>query len=157
MKTQLPALIWGLMLLIAAPCTQSASNFQAIKSGTVTLPDNHQIQVEIANTQALRERGLMHRTQLENNQGMLFMHRDQAIRRIWMKNTLIALDVLFLSSDGKIVSMLRNLQPCKQDPCQIYSSAIKAQYMLEVNAGFIDKHQIILDQKVAIDYDHFSR
>jgi len=83
---------------------------------------------------------------------MLFVHKDQAVRGVWMKNTLIPLDVLFLSDDGKLISLLPNLQPCTKDPCPISTSAGKARYMLEVNAGFIDKHRIKTGQILLLNY-----
>ena len=125
-----------------------------MQQGTVTLTDNYRIEAEIADTQALREHGLMHRTHLNENHGMLFVYPDQAIRGVWMKNTLIPLDVLFISDDGKIVTLLRNLQPCRQEPCPISISSADAQYMLEVNAGFIDQHHIKEGQELIIDYSH---
>lgn len=118
------------------------------------LDDDHRLEVEIADSQELRARGLMHRTNLPPNQGMLFVFPDQAIRAVWMKNTLLALDVLFLAADGSIVSMLHNLPPCKQDPCPTYSSSANAQYMLEVNAGFIERHNLKTGQDLIIDYRH---
>ena len=68
-----------------------------------------------------------------------------------MKNTLIPLDVLFLSNNGKVISMLHDLQPCIQEPCPIFTSMDKAQYMLEVTAGFIDKHRIEVGQTLILD------
>lgn len=67
-----------------------------------------------------------------------------------MKNTLLALDVLFLSGDGKIVAMLKDLQPCRREPCRIYDSKIPARYMLELSAGFIDKHTLEVGQQITL-------
>lgn len=124
--------------------------------GVVTFTKDYRLEVEIADTEPLREFGLMHREHLQENQGMLFVYPDQALRGVWMKNTLLALDILFLSEDGTILSMLRNLTPCRQDSCPVYTSVVPAQYMLEVNAGFIDKHQLKIGQKVMLDYQHYN-
>ncbi|MGR8931841.1 MAG: DUF192 domain-containing protein [Gammaproteobacteria bacterium] len=121
---------------------------------SLTLPDEQQIRVEIADTEARRERGLMYRNSLPENQGMLFIHPESRVLAVWMKNTLIPLDVIFLSSNGKIVSMLQNLTPCNHDPCPISTSTEKANYMLEVNAGFIEKHQLEVGQGIDINDHH---
>ncbi|MDD1622223.1 MAG: DUF192 domain-containing protein, partial [Methylococcaceae bacterium] len=84
------------------------------------------------------------------NHGMLFAYPDQEPRRVWMKNTLLPLDVLFLANDGRIVAMLDNLQPCASDPCPIYNSQVDAMYMLELNAGFIKNHNVEVDQTLQL-------
>lgn len=134
--------------------TSSAYPENLLKTGAVSFSNGYTLHVEMADTETLRESGLMHRTALAENAGMLFVYPDEDIRGVWMKNTLLALDVLFLSESGKIASMLPNLQPCRHDPCPVYSSKRKARYMLEVNAGFIDRHRIKLDQDVMLDYQH---
>ncbi|QPK62981.1 DUF192 domain-containing protein [Methylomonas sp. LL1] len=154
MNTQLTALMGGLILLLAALTAQSSPATDTKKWGLVTLAEDYRLDVEIVDTQTQRALGLMYRTQLAENQGMLFVYPDEAMRGVWMKNTLLALDVLFLSEDGRIVNMLHNLSPCAQTPCPAYSSETKARYMLEVNAGFIERHQLKIDQAVIIEPRH---
>jgi len=108
------------------------------------------ISVEIAASQSQREQGLMHRTGLGEKQGMLFAYPDQAIRSVWMKNTLLPLDVLFINADGRIVAMLENLQPCRHDPCPIFESKKPAMYMLELNAHFSKIQQLKIDQRLQL-------
>ncbi len=110
----------------------------------------HPVYVAIANSTEQRELGLMFRRELGPNQGMLFVYADQRPRSMWMKNTLIALDVLFVSADARIAAFLTNLPPCRKDPCRIYDSQIPAQYMLELPAGFIDRHAIGIGQKLVL-------
>ena len=100
------------------------------------------LNVEIAKTEKQREIGLMGRNKLALDNGMLFIFEKQGIQRVWMKNTLIPLDVIFLSAQGKIVSFFKKLQPCKSGNCPIYDSVENAKLMLEVNAGMIDKENI---------------
>ncbi len=73
---------------------------------------------------------------------MLFVFSAERVQRFWMKNTFIPLDILFISTDFKIVSMVTHVPPCKRDPCPVYRSQKSVIYMLEVNAGFVEKHQI---------------
>jgi uncharacterized membrane protein (UPF0127 family) len=85
-------------------------------------------------------------------QGMLFVYPDQKPRGVWMKNTLLPLDVLFLNHKAEIVAMLPDLQPCRQNPCPIYNSQLPATYMLEVNAGFINNHQLKIGQTLNLPF-----
>lgn len=120
------------------------------------LNDGSKIQIEIADTEARRRLGLMHRTYLAANSGMLFIHPSPSILGVWMKNTLIPLDILFLSDDGTIVSMLEDLPPCRQDPCPISRSSTKARYMLEVNAGVIAQHRLETGQRLTLGLPNVS-
>lgn len=103
--------------------------------------DMVKVSVEYANTPEERRVGLMHRTSLPEQSGMLFMFDGEKDRAFWMKNTLIPLDIYYFNADRKMVSM-HTMQPCTQDPCQTYPSGGWAKYALEVNAGFTEKHGI---------------
>jgi uncharacterized membrane protein (UPF0127 family) len=91
--------------------------------------------IEIAADDASRAHGLMDRTQMDADHGMLFVFDDDAMRAFWMKNTKIPLDMLFFDADRKLVSVQPNVQPCVSDPCPAYSSGAPARYVLELNAG----------------------
>ena len=154
MNIQLTALICGILLFALTQPLQSSQNTESMQIASVIFANNVKIDAEIADNETLRQNGLMHRKHLAENHGMLFVYPGQAIRAVWMKNTLIPLDVLFLSENGKIVSLLRGLTPCEQTPCPISRSSTDAHYMLEVNAGFIDRHRIKVGQGTIIDYKH---
>ncbi|MGD0958760.1 MAG: DUF192 domain-containing protein [Methylomonas sp.] len=115
-----------------------------------------EIKAELAVTAKQREQGLMYRTHLEENQGMLFVFPDQEVQVIWMKNTYIALDVLFIGADGLIVSMLPGVAPCRKDPCNIYESKAAAKYMLEMNSGFIQNHGMKIGSPVILPFESIS-
>lgn len=144
----------GLFIPLLTPTAESASIASLAKWGTLTFANNLQIDIEIADTQSLRASGLMHRNRLGHSQGMLFVYPEQAQQGVWMKNTLLALDIIFISSDGKITAILENLPPCLHDPCPIYNSIAAARYMLEVQAGFIVEHHIKIGQETIIEYRH---
>jgi len=123
-----------------------------LKGTSVIFPQqNLKISVEIATTEQQRAQGLMFRRFLPAENGMLFVFEQMQIQKVWMKNTFIALDVIFLSDQWQIVSLLKGLKPCQQDPCAIYDSAKKAQFMLEVNAGLIDKKSLAVGQTLIVD------
>jgi YVTN family beta-propeller protein len=93
--------------------------------------------VEVSDDQEELMRGLMFRQHLPWNAGMLFAFNDEDPRTFWMKNTLIPLDMIFVDSDSKIVDIIENVPPCKQDECPTYPSKEPAQHVLEVNAGYV--------------------
>ncbi len=72
--------------------------------------------VEIADTNATRERGLMFRKHLAGDQGMLFDFKTPQVVAFWMKNTLIPLDMLFIAPDGHVVSIARQATPMSETP-----------------------------------------
>lgn len=109
---------------------------------TITSSDGTrtEVQVEIADDRAEQQRGLMERTELAENAGMLFVFPDEQIRNFWMRNTLIPLSIAYIASDGRIVD-IQDMEPLDDVPPG-YVSAEPAQYALEVNQGFFAERGI---------------
>lgn len=103
------------------------------------------LDVEVADSEAERTQGLMYRYSMEENQGMYFIFPEENFRSFWMKNTFISLDIIFINTDHEIVSIQKYTQP-KSTYSQ--PSEKPAKYVLEVNAGFTDKHGIRPGDKV---------
>lgn len=91
--------------------------------------------IEIAADDAARAHGLMDRTEMAADHGMLFVFDDDAPRTFWMKNTKIPLDMLFFDAERRLVSVQHRVPPCLADPCPGYSSGAPARYVLELNGG----------------------
>ena len=108
-------------------------------SGPYVELKGHRYTIEIAADDASRQHGLMDRTQMDADHGMLFVFDDDAMRNFWMKNTKIPLDMLFFDADKKLVSVQHSVPPCVADPCAAYSSGAPARYVLELNAGESEK------------------
>jgi len=87
--------------------------------------------LEIAARTAEQEHGLMQRDSMPSDHGMIFVFPDRQMRNFWMKNTRIPLDILYLDSDGSIVS-IHHMDPYKLDGVP---SGLPAQYAIELNAG----------------------
>jgi uncharacterized membrane protein (UPF0127 family) len=96
---------------------------------------DHCFFVELAKTEAERERGLMNREELGKDKGMFFLFDKEGIYPFWMKNTLIPLDIIWIGSENKIVFIGHNVQPCKSLICPTTNPQIKAKYVLEINGG----------------------
>ncbi|MEE9337042.1 MAG: DUF192 domain-containing protein [Methylococcaceae bacterium] len=107
--------------------------------------------VEVASTKRQRNIGLMFRKNLAHNNGMLFIFEQEERQRVWMKDTLIPLDVVFISAKEKIVSIIKDLQPCMPPPCRIFISPKQAKYMLEIMAGTVQKKEIKIGQQLSLD------
>ncbi len=97
-------------------------------------------QLEIANTHYLRTRGLMHRGRLDPQAGMLFVYPGPGHYRIWMKNTLIPLTVIWLDDQATILD-IKTLLPCRSAHCPIYSADQPSSYILELHASQASRFQ----------------
>ena len=120
------ALCMALTFSAAAACA---------KSGPYVELKGHMFSIEIAADDASRAHGLMERTQMDADHGMLFVFDDDAMRAFWMKNTKIPLDMLFFDSTRHLITVQHDVPPCTADPCPAYSSGAPARYVLELNAG----------------------
>lgn len=84
---------------------------------TVTSGDIvHEFQVEVAASDAEQAKGLMFRTQLGPNEGMIFPRSPPDIASFWMKNTPLPLDIIFVGTDGRILNIAANTVPYSLDP-----------------------------------------
>jgi uncharacterized membrane protein (UPF0127 family) len=93
--------------------------------------------IEIAKTPFEQSTGLMYRKSMKEDRGMLFVYENERPRGgFYMKNTYIALDLIYIGSDDKIVDFNENTEPFNEAPVP---SSAPAQYVLEVNAGVVDK------------------
>ena len=111
-------------------------------------PDVPSVTVELARTDADRSRGLMYRTALDGDHGMLFSWEQEARRSFWMQNTCIPLDMLFIAADGTIVGILEQVPTLNTLPREVPCAA---QHVLEVNAGWTRAHGVEPGQHVELE------
>ena len=120
-----------------------------IRSGdtTYTLP------VEIADTPAQRERGLMYRSSMPEEAGMLFAYEDtQPGGAFWMYNTLIPLSIAYADAEGRIVSIVE-MPPCDSEfasLCPTYPAGAPFRYALEVNQGYFVERGIGVGDRIVL-------
>ncbi len=120
-----------LSLLLLLSCTSSK----------VVFDNGAEFTVEYARTTEEMQKGLMFRDSMPDNHGMLFVFDDVSPRTFWMKNTLIALDMIFVDENMSVVEIKSNVPPCGEDSCQQYTSK-PAKYVFEINAGLAEKNGI---------------
>lgn len=129
------ALLFVLILTAATGCAEEAErhSFSILsKNGT-----EHRFQVELAVTPSEQERGLMFRTDLGEQHGMLFLYNTpQPGLSFWMKNTYIPLDLLFIGPDQQIVFIHENAKPLSED---LITTPVPAVAVLEIKGGLVKK------------------
>ena len=118
---------------------------------TITSPTGVRILAEVADNPASRSRGLMFREQLAPNRGMLFVFEEAGEWSFWMKNTKIALDILWLGADKRIVHVEENVPGCAKDLCPEYKPNKDALYALELPAGSVKREKLAKGMKLAFE------
>lgn len=157
-----PIFIAAACLMAAAACTPSPDRDQAVidtASETrpvavepsppppqAVLPDGSEITLELAITPDELAQGLMFRPHLPDDRGMLLIFAEERLPSIWMMNTLVALDLVYLNNGGLIVDLVPDAQPCPGEPCPRFVPKRPARAVLELPAGSIARHGLIVDQ-----------
>jgi uncharacterized membrane protein (UPF0127 family) len=120
---------------------------KTIKLGNKTLT------VEVASTTKQQEQGLMMRTHLGDEDGMLFVFSNEETRFFWMKDTLIDLSIGYFNKDGKLIDVqeMKSGKGLADTALPTYASAQPAKYALEMNKGWFDKNKIKLGTKLKIN------
>lgn len=106
------------------------------------------VKTEVAATMAERQRGLMFRRELADDAGMIFLFEGPQPLSFWMHNTFIPLDMIFIRSDMTILGIVENAEPQTDDPRRVQGLS---QYVLEVNAGYAQKHGVRAGQTVRFE------
>jgi uncharacterized protein len=120
-----------------------------------TMADTLRVRVEIAERDEQRAYGLMERTSLLEDAGMIFLYRQQqpGSAGFWMYRTRIPLDIAFLDGDGTIVAILA-MEPCPSpDPrwCPTYAPEVPYHAALEMNLGWFARNQVRVGDRVILE------
>ncbi len=110
-------------------------------------PRTPRVDVELAQTDSSRQRGLMYRTRMGEYEGMLFSWDEEAPRTFWMHNTCLPLDMLFIARSGVIAGVLEQVPVLNDEPRGI---PCPVAHVLEVNAGWVRAHGVKPGQRVTI-------
>lgn len=126
--------------MLTQPPNLSAHNQAQIDIGGVRL------KVQIADTPAMRERGLSGRSTLEPFDGMLFVFDEPST--LWMKGMLFPLDIIWISPRGQVADITENARPDTYP--QRFHSRTPAEFAVEVPAGFVRRHHISIGDRVSL-------
>jgi uncharacterized protein len=165
MKRRITAvtLMLGMLLATTASAGAQSEGVSGVESPVATGPETSAlpiltitnsigeevpVRVEIADTDAEWQTGLMGRTTLEGDAGMLFVFDQEQTLSFWMKDTLIPLSIAYIDAEGRIVD-IQDMQPLDDIPPQ-YVSAEPARYALEVNQGFFEERSVTVGDMVEL-------
>ena len=145
MKLMQRGLVLG-MLLISLTCqayafTRGEAHITTRNGEVVTF------NVEFAITPQERAQGLMGRDKLGPNEGMVFIFPNEALRRFWMKDTKLPLDILFFDKDLTLISVFEGAEPYSLDSI---SSLIPAQFVLEIPAGTMENFGLAIGNQMRL-------
>ena len=146
------AVIVGIVGLMSIP---SESKLESVEfpRGTIKV-DNVPLEVQIADTEPRRVRGLMFQDQLPYDQGMIFVFDGPGNYSLWMLNMQFSLDMIWFDKDGKVVHIEQDVPPCKSAleiaTCQSIVPEGEAVYVLEVTSGFVEKNNITKESVLTI-------
>lgn len=125
--------------------TETQAEPQFVKEGELVFLDAEtqdtlqRIDIEVATDEAEQQQGLMYRTAMDENHGMLFPYTSARPRSFYMKNTKISLDIMYADADRRIITIHQGVMPYSE---KSLPSGEPAQYVVEVNAGFAARHGI---------------
>lgn len=145
-------LIIGIVGLLSIP---SDSKLESVEfpRGTIKV-DDVPLQVQVADTEPRRVRGLMFQDQLPYDQGMIFVFDQPGLYSLWMLNMQFSLDMIWFDSQGNVVHIEKDVPPCKTAletmTCQSIIPEGNAMYILEVTSGFVEQFNVTKDSKLSI-------
>jgi uncharacterized membrane protein (UPF0127 family) len=131
------------ILVIASTAVAGAASFQPLE--IVTRNGVQVFSVEMATSEEEKQTGLMYRKELADGKGMLFDFNPEQEVSMWMKNTYVSLDMIFIRADGRILRIAENTEPMST---KIISSRGPARAVLEVVAGTAQKYGIRAGDRV---------
>ena len=120
------------------PSEAAADSESRLPTMLLTLPNGKTIRAEIATNPADQEHGLMFRSSLPPDRGMLFVFRQSGRYPFWMYHTLIPLDIVWMDTSRRVVFISAGTPPCpseKTQDCPNYGGGEESQYVLELAAG----------------------
>jgi uncharacterized protein len=147
-----PRLALSVLLLMCLAACGGGSEVEGPRVVIETQAREQEIPVEVADSDAERQRGLMERTSLARDSGMVFVFPGETAGGFWMKNTLIPLSIAFYDSDGRILRIL-DMEPCRRDPCPIYDPGVAYVGALEVNQGAFRRWNVSEGDRLRVELE----
>ena len=146
------AVIIGVAGLMSIPSESKLESVEFPRG--IIMIDDVPLEVQIADTEPRRVRGLMFQDQLPYDQGMIFVFDKPGLYSLWMLNMQFPLDMIWFDEAGKIVHIEKDVPPCKTPleiaSCQSIVPEGQAVYVLEVTSGFVEQNNVTVDSILRI-------
>lgn len=123
-------LIFPIFIVCFSSCSPQTKNL----SDKICFADGC-FHIEIAQTPEERAKGFQGRRHLDKGKGMLFIFPKSGKHSFWMKDTHIALDIVWINQNKRVVTIMPGILPCQTEQCPVYAPDKDALYVLEVNSG----------------------
>lgn len=127
------------------------SSAQHLPVSAILSVNEAKIELEVANTPAQQQLGLMFRKDLPANRGMLFPFNPPTVVNFWMKNVSIPLDMIFVR-DGIVEYIAHDVPPCTEEPCPLYNSRVEIDQVIELAGGRAKELNIQRGDSILIEF-----
>ena len=107
-----------------------------------------EIQLDVADTAFLKQKGMMYKTSYPKNRGMLFLWDDIVPISMWMRNTYLPLDIVYMV-DGEVVDYDKDVKPCDKQECETYGD-VNANQVIELLSGGVDNYSIKIGDEIEL-------
>ena len=125
-----------LIVLAAAGCAGAGAAPEGAGWAIAMTPSGEEFTLELADTPRKQRLGYMYREEIGPREGMLFLFDDVDVHSIWMRNCIVALDILWLDDGFRVVHQVRGAEPCPAEgPCPSMVPPMTSKYVLELSAG----------------------
>jgi uncharacterized membrane protein (UPF0127 family) len=138
-----------LLALTLAACGGGGNDGRA-RAVITTAAGDVTVDVEVADDQTERARGLMGRNELAPDAGMIFVFPEDTRGAFWMKDTLIPLSIAFYGEDGEILRIL-DMEPCRGEDCPLYDPGVAYRGALEVNQGAFERWNVEEGDRIRLE------
>lgn len=165
MAARLPTMLIRLLLLAGVALASAGCGDARVADGfeRVSIADNAFL-LEVVDDDATRQKGLMNRTEIPEDGGMLFVFPDASYRSFWMAYCLVDMDLIFLDGRGRVTAIHRmKVEPPRREDETVaqyearmmadasYPSHYPAQFAIELKAGWLDRLNLQVDDKIELD------
>jgi uncharacterized membrane protein (UPF0127 family) len=133
----------------AEPAFNKEGTLAFLKQGT--LDTVRIIDIEIADTPDERSQGMMYRSEITDDKGMLFIFERSEERQFWMKNTKVSLDIMFADENFQIVTIYKHTTPYSEASLPSFKNA---KYVIEVSGGFTNRYHIAEGDQVTFEREN---
>lgn len=125
--------------------------YESIPRYKTLIVKNVQVRVVIGDSPGKRAKGLMNAKSLSDGVGFMAVFDRAGRYGVWMKNMQIPIDVIWLNSQYKVVDIKQNAQPCHTEKCEVFMSSTSAQYVLELNGGWVTRYGLSFGDCVTVE------